>query len=314
MWEADEMKKLITILTTTCVIISSCFSLTGCAEKETVTGVPVYYLNNAETKLETHYCDIEFTDDNEENVNKLLEALSENPESREYKAPLGYNISLRSCKVEETRITLDFETDYLDLDTSTEVLVRAAIVQTLLQVKGIRYIFFTVDHSSLYDATGKAVGRMDKKTFIYNDGNAINTYDPVKIKLYFTNRAGTGLIGATREKFYSTNVPLELFVVEETIAGPSGLIEGLQATINPETNVISVTTSDGVCYVNLDSGFTTTVGNVPTEIAAYSLVNALTELPGIYKVQILVNGEVPASFSSSTFERNEDILTTLDEE
>ena len=46
-------------------------------------------------------------------------------------------------------------------------------------------------------------------------------------------------------------------------------------------------------------------------MAAYSLVNALTELPSVDKVQILVNGEVPAIFQSSTFERNEDIVITL---
>ena len=37
----------------------------------------------------------------------------------------------------------------------------------------------------------------------------------------------------------------------------------------------------------------------------------LAELSNVNKVQILINGEVPASFSSSMFERNLDIVTTL---
>lgn len=293
--------------------MAAVFMLGGCAATETENGIPVYYLSSSETRLETHMVDISLGEDPEENINALLEVLGRNPEFMQYKAPLGYPIGINSIKLDTTRLTIDFDSRYYELGTSTEVLIRAAVVQTLLQLKNVRYIFFTVDGDPLIDNTGKQVGRMSEKTFIYNDGNAINTYDEVVVKLYFANESATGLIGAYRDKFYSTNVPLELFVVEETIAGPSGQIEGLYPTINPDTNVISVSTSDGVCYVNLDSGFTTTVGNVPTEMAAYSLVNALTELPTVNKVQILVNGEVPQIFQTSAFERNEDIVTTLTE-
>lgn len=299
---------LITVCFCACLPLTM---LTGCSEQVQETGIPIYYISNTETKLEIHPADIELTGDRAQDVTTLLEILKENPESLMYKAPLSYPFEIKSYKVDDTRITIDFNEEYKNLGVTTEVLVRAAIVQTLLQVKGIKYIFFNVEGESLQDNMGKPVGRMSAKTFIYNDGNAINTYDEVVIRLFFANEEGNALIGAYRDKFYSTNVPLELFVVEETIAGPSGQIEGLYPTINPETNVISVSTSDGVCYVNLDSGFTTTVGNVPTEMAAYSLVNALTELPSVDKVQILVNGEVPAIFQSSTFERNEDIVTTL---
>jgi hypothetical protein len=38
----------------------------------------------------------------------------------------------------------------------------------------------------------------------------------------------------------------------------------------------------------------------------------LAELSNINKVQILINGEVPASFSASTYERNLDFVTTLE--
>ncbi len=37
-------------------------------------------------------------------------------------------------------------------------------------------------------------------------------------------------------------------------------------------------------------------------------MNSLVELNNVNKVQILVNGEVPSSFSAATFERNLDIV------
>ena len=292
---------------------TGCSSGKGNAEAITDEGAVVYYLSASETKLEPVGSFYEPVGDKEEDVKVLLEFLGETPDDIRYKAPLAKGFSLKDYTIADSALTLDFDAQYAGMDASTEVLVRAAIVKTLLGIKGIKYIYFTVEGEPLADNTGKPVGGMNSKTFIYNDGNAINTYEEVVVKLFFANADATGLIGAYRDKFYSTNVPLELFVVEETIAGPSGQVEGLYPTINPETNIISVSTSDGVCYVNLDSSFTVTVGNVPTEMAAYSIVNALTELPGIDRVQILVNGEVPQVLSAVSYEKNEDIVTTLEE-
>ena len=55
------------------------------------------------------------------------------------------------------------------------------------------------------------------------------------------------------------------------------------------------------------------MNNVSTEVAVYSIVNSLVELDNINKVQILVNGEVPSTFSNFTFERNLDYVTTLEQ-
>ena len=89
-------------------------------------------------------------------------------------------------------------------------------------------------------------------------------------------------------------------------------MDGLYPSINPATKIISVMTKDGICYVNLDENFLTVEGNVSTDVSVYSIVNSLVELSNINKVQILINGEVPSVFSASTFERNLDIVTTLE--
>ena len=101
-------------------------------------------------------------------------------------------------------------------------------------------------------------------------------------------------------------------MVEELIAGPGEQAQGRYPSINPNTKILSVMTRDGVCYVNLDDNFLTVVNNVSTDVSIYSIVNSLIELSNVNKVQILVNGEVPSSFSSTTFERNLDIVVTVD--
>lgn len=153
---------------------------------------------------------------------------------------------------------------------------------------------------------------MSADQFIDNDGNEINTYELAKIKLYFADESGTSLIAANREKHYSTNTPMERFVVEELIAGPTGQVEGLYPSINPSTKIVNVMTKDGICYVNLDENFLTVVNNVSTDLSIYAIVNSLVELSNINRVQILINGEVPASFSAASYERNLDIVTVLE--
>lgn len=192
--------------------------------------------------------------------------------------------------------------------------MRAAIVRTLTQLPEIDTVEMTVEGKPLVDSMGNVVGRMNADQFINNDGNEINTYELARIKLFFASDEGNMLIAAYREKHYSSNTPIERFIVEELIAGPSGQVEGLHATINPNTKIINVTTKDGICYVNLDDNFLTVPDNVSMDAAVYSIVNSLVELSNINKVQILVNGEVPttsAIFQNSTFERNLDMVTSV---
>lgn len=288
--------------------------LSGCGTQEPETGkkIAVYYVNTAETKVEVHDQYLN-TKTPEGQLEEIMTFLSTTPEKLEYKAPFDMGFQILDYEVEDGKLAINVDKAYSDLSATTEVLVRAAIVRTLTQLPSVKYVTITVEGSQLYDNAGEQVGWMNADQFINNDGNEINTYELVKVKLYFANADGNKLIAAYREKHYSTNTPLERFVVEELIAGPSGQIEGLYPVINPETKIINILTKDGICYVNLDSNFLTVVNNVSTEVAVYSIVNSLVELDNINKVQILVNGEVPSTFSNSTFEWNLDYVTTLEQ-
>ena len=250
--------------------------LTGCGTREPETGkkISVYYVNTAETKVEVHDQYLN-TKTPEEQLEETMTFLSTTPEKLEYKAPFDMGFQVLDYEVEDGKLVINVDKAYSELSVTTEVLVRAAVVRTLTQLSNVKYVTITLEGSQLYDNAGELVGWMNAEQFINNDGNEINTYELVKVKLYFANADGDKLIAAYREKHYSTNTPLERFVVEELIAGPSGQIEGLYPVINPETKIINILTKDGICYVNLDSSFLTVVNNVSTEVAVYSIVNSL---------------------------------------
>ena len=129
--------------------------------------------------------------------------------------------------------------------------------------------------------------------------------------MYPTSKNGDKLISQSCVIEYNANVAVEKVVVEQLIAGP--MEEGAYPTIPKDTKVMSVTTKDGVCYVNLDTGFTVQGHNVLGPVTIYSIVNSLTEVPGIHSVQILVNGETSINYKDNisletTFQKNLEIV------
>ena len=302
------MKKALAAL----FLAAVCLLSGGCGDSEDPDAVvyQVYYVSKSETKVEMHPHQMT-SKDPESYMAELMVCLSVQPEKLEYKAPFAMGFQILDMKLEDEKLQIDVDAAYKELPVTTEVLVRAAVVRTLTQLPDVSFVMITVEGSQLYDNNGAPVGLMNAEQFIANDGNEINTYDLAKVRLYFAGESGTELIASSREKHYSTNTPLERLVVEELIAGP-GQSEVLYPSINPATKIINVMTTDGVCYVNLDENFLMVVNNVSTDVSIYSIVNSLSELSNVNKVQILINGEVPSSFSSSVFERNLDIVTTID--
>lgn len=302
-----DVRKLVCVL-----LILLCTALSaGCGKREDEGDniYEVYYVSNSATKVEMHTYQME-AETFEGQLEELLACLSTNPKKLEYQAPLSMGFEVLDKKVEDGRLLLDVSAAYTGLPMTTQVLVRAAIVRTLTQLNDVNMVMMTVEGTPLYDNNGRTVSWMSADQFIDNNGNEINTYELARVRLYFAGESGGELIGTYREKRYSTNLSLERFVVEELIAGPSGQGEGQYPSINPNTKILSVMTRDGVCYVNLDENFLSVVNNVSTDVSVYSIVNSLIELSNVNKVQILVNGEVPQAFSSTTFERNLDIVVT----
>ena len=134
-----------------------------------------------------------------------------------------------------------------------EVLCRAAMVRTLCQLPEIEYVGFRVDGKPLTDLDEKPIGLMNEDQFIENAGEEINAYKTADLTLYYANQTGDKLVTQRVAMEYNTNISLERLIVEQLIAGPP--FEGVYPTIPSTTKVVSTAVRDGICYVNLDSGF-----------------------------------------------------------
>lgn len=113
---------------------------------------------------------------------------------------------------------------------------------------------------------------------------------PVKITLYFSDTQADKLLPEERE-VVKKGEPLEELVVRELIKGPSK--KDMVKTIPEETRLLSLSVVDGVAYVNFSKEIQTRHwgGSAGETMTVYSVVNSLTGLEGIKKVQFLVEGK-----------------------
>lgn len=304
------MKKIETVF----LFLMCAIFLCACGKQTTQKqGTPykIYYMNHDETGIfASEY--ITETEDKSALLAELIERLGVASEKLEYQAPLAGQFTLLDYTLTEDQLTLSFDENYRQQSVTTEVLNRAAIVRTLTQIEGIQYVSFQVRSEPLADASGNVIGVMSADTFIDNAGNEINTYEKVKLVLYFANENGDKLKQINRTVVYNSNISMERLVVEQLIAGP-GEDEKAFPIINPDTKIISVNVKDGICYVNFGSSFLTQIYNVTSEATIYSLTNSLVELSNINKVQISINGDTNVNYKenisfSTIFERNLEIV------
>ena len=86
--------------------------------------------------------------------------------------------------------------------------------------------------------------------------------------------------------------------VERVIAGPK--VSGNYPTLPNNTQIISVSSSNRICFVNLNRAFTDMALAVDPRIPVYSLVDALVDnCDSIDSVQISIDGESNISFRDS---------------
>ena len=288
--------------------------LTACGKEQKATDETVYQIyevNKEETKVASREITTTETD-TEKLLGVLIEELEKTPEDTENRAAITEAIQLQSSTVADESANLNFGVGYYEQSLTGEILTRAAIVRTLTQIPDVNYVSFLVDGSALLNNQGAPVGVMTADQFIDNSGNEINTEEKVTLVLYFANENGDKLKTVTREVVYSSNISLDKLVMEQLI---TGVQDGEEAypTINPATKVVSVTVSDGTCYVNLDKEFLTQIYKVDAGVTIYSIVNSLVELSDVNRVQISINGETDLSYKESVplatvFERNLELV------
>ena len=210
---------------------------------------------------------------------------------------LPSDVEITDWNYENGRVRLTFSENYAQMDRVREILCRDGIVQMLLQIPDVNGVEFYVGEEAAKDASGDAFGIMNEDSFVTNPGSEINSVKTTSLTLFFANEKGNELVKEEQEVRYLSSRSLERLVVEQVISGPEE--EGHKATVPAETEVINVAVSNGICYVNLGSGFNRLMSDVSPQLTIYSLVDSLCQLDEVNYVQISVDGETNLLYANT---------------
>lgn len=288
------MKRVLTIMLLFMVSL-----LTACSDSNSK-------LDKQENEYQIYYIDgktsgiisegyVPLSQTKEQLIVELLEALQSDPSNMVYKRAIPDGVTIKDYNVVDEQLVLNFDTKYSELKGISEVLCRATIVKTLSQIPGIDFVLFNVNGQPLIDSNGIQTGLMTAEFFIENTGAETN----YKATLYYANETGDLLKKTNRNIFYTGISSIEELVINQIINGPTEV--GLYATIPEGTTLLNVSIKESICYVDLNEKFLEKLPNISDEVAIYSIVNSLVELPGINKVQFRINGQTVETFQNTAF-------------
>lgn len=289
--------------------------VSGCGEEQEIGAYHIEYLNKEKTRI----VDVPYeprATDTKELIPEFLAVLSSDSDNVEYRKPIPNDVEVTNHSLDGVMLTIHFDTDYGNMNAAEETLCRAAIVRTMTQIQGVECVSFYIGDTPLTDRNGNIVGSMNQESFVENPGEQINSIQNTALTLYFSNENGDGLLKETREDvYYSSNISLEKLIMEELLAGPE--LKGAKSAIPTGTKLVTISVVDGVCYVSLDDTFKNQDYKVNEAVVIYSIVNSLSELPTISKVQISINGDTSGVYRdniklSDMYDRNLDYVVNLE--
>lgn len=282
---------------------------TGCGNKnkDDSSGIKVYYISNEKLVTEQYQ---NRCDKGEQLVEELLGRLTEQGNVKGNKSAVPEEVSVQGYSIVDGIAKVDFNQKYYELSPKRELLCRAAVVLTLIKIKDVEYVAFTVNNEPCKGKDGRLLNTMDEADFVSDIGNK-REKPASDFVLYFANEDGTAL---KEYKLYDVSYgdrTKEQFILNQLIKGPEK--SGYTFTISPKVKVLSIVTANNICYVDFDENFLTEQSQVSGKIVIYSIVNALSELDEVHKVQISVKGETSIKYKNEIslehpFIRNLDII------
>ena len=257
--------------------------------------IKIYCLNSSNDGL--HWDNYELEEKElDDKIKKVFSLLGKNPEAASHKRALPEDVNIISYYFgKDGQLIIDFSSQYLNMEIIQEILVRAAIVKTFCQLDGVDYLEFYVEGVPLKQSE-MPIGLMSASDFVDdNYGSEAGFKQNMTFTIYMTDSDGKIMHEASVEWPVDGTKTLEQAVLECLFAASENG-SGLRTAVNSRTKINKVHSYDGVCYVDLSEAFLTKPSNVSDDVAVYSVVNTLCELPGIMKVRLTIDGNEKKSF------------------
>ena len=282
------------------LVLSSVFAV-GCRQKKEQTVDPengsylVYYQGNSYQLLtEVRQIDARGIP---EKATALFEEMKNPPAGLRGGSVFPEEVTLSDVRYEGQILYVTVSAAMQSLTGAQAVNCRAALVRTMTQIPGVDYIYIYAGNQPLMDESGSPVGNLSSNNFVNVVGRDVNTMNHVTMTLYFADETGQYLKPVAQSAVYSNAFSIEEYAIQQLLEAPQSE-DGYCSALPAGTQLLSVSTRDGVCYVNFSEELLTEQLPCKDTVAVYSVVNTLTTLPSISRVQIMIAGKTNVSIGS----------------
>ncbi len=270
----------------------------------------LYFLNQAGTSLSVEDRRVSYHD-NDDLPEAVLRRLMKGPENSGNMRVINKGADILSVVNDGAgNYTVDFSEDFHTGDSTRDIFSVYAVAKTLCAEEGVNSVRVTVNGADFVSADGSVIGALTSDDINLSiDTDSGETHE---VLLYFADPETNRLVPEPRTVRITDQQPQEQYIIHELIKGPED--KAHDAVLSSGTTLISVTISDNIGFVNFAKNFVDKNEGTPEkeQLTIFAIVNSMTELEGISKVQFLIEGKKAEKFGDISIEhpigRNQNMI------
>lgn len=280
------------------------------------TDVDLYFINESGNGIASETRTLHYKDE-VDLIRNTLEKLRQGPSSSKLDGIMTKDTQISDVElVGGGFLTVTFSDSFLSDDPSRNVLNVYAVVKTLCTTAGVSSVQVLVDGQPVRDRDNKPLGYISASDI--NLETEEYSSEMMEVTLYFADSNAKKLKPEKRTIKITDQQPVEQYLINELINGTES--KELKSILSKKTVLVSADVDENICYLNFKANFLDdNSGTAEHEkLVIYSIVNSLTELNTISKVQFYMDGKRVDKFGSVSIKnhigRNTGIINGEDKE
>lgn len=287
---------IITLLAMAAAVATACLLYIDYDKNTIKQRVDLYFMNEDSTGIVAESNIIRYKND-DELMADIIDEIRKGPSSANRGRIMSKKTHLNSLEFQGNKaLVVDLSEEFLTDDSSKNVLGVYAITKSLCSTGKVQSVKVTVNRKPITDRDGNEL------KFVAASDINLETEEYLsemrEVVLYFANPSKTGLVKETRTITITDQQPVEQYIINELIKGPEK--KSLKPLLSKNTVLMSVDLVENICYLNFKSNFLSENSgrNNHEKLVVYSIVNSLTELQTISRVQLYMDGKRVDKFGS----------------
>ena len=208
-----------------------------------------------------------------------------------YRTPIPQGVTLHSCQLTGGMALVDFSQGYEQLSGIDLTIADYCVTLTLSQLPGISVVRITVEGQDLAYRTHSLL--QSKEVLMTSEDDVTRT---LGVRLFFPARESGLLTSESRTLTLHEGDSAVEAIMSALMEGPQ--TESLSPLLPEGFQMLTVRVESGTCYLNLPRSDVSLLpeGLEAQQLLVRGMVNSLCSANGVDRVQLLLDGQVAASF------------------